>query len=136
MFIVELGGPVGLDLHVFVSTSDGTARAGVDYDPLAGLEVVIPANDIFSQPFPIVSVIPDLFNEPTETFYVNITSIFPNDPDFVTIGRGQAEGRILNDDAGGPPEPPPPAPVPEPASLALACVAAAVLARMTRRRVS
>jgi len=81
---LELNTPSGVDAVLTVSTQDGTAVAGADYEPLSNFGVVISAGNTFAT-FPIT-----ILNNPAaqgdRNFFLNIVSAQD-----ATIGAGQAE---------------------------------------------
>ena len=74
------------------STSDGTAHEGTDYRPAAGT-LSFPAGR--TTLLIGVPVIGDTVNEPSETFFVNLSN-----PTNAILGDKQGVGTILNDDLG------------------------------------
>ncbi|WP_425493489.1 putative Ig domain-containing protein [Marilutibacter chinensis] len=92
-FTISLSSPAGPGGVSFdIATADGTATAGSDYiaNSLAGQ--TIPAGSstyVFN-----VDVNGDLLNEPTETFFVNVTNVVG-----AIVVDGQGVGTIANDDA-------------------------------------
>lgn len=98
-FNISLSEPSVKPVCVQVKTANGTASDASDYDSV-GNPGGYPTAVIYFQPgtssMPFTVVIRgDTIVEPDETFLVNMTAC---DAD-ITIGRGQAVGTILNDDA-------------------------------------
>ncbi|HEX8847310.1 MAG TPA: Calx-beta domain-containing protein [Pyrinomonadaceae bacterium] len=77
-------------ITVDFSTADGTALAGIDYQATSGTITFSPG-----ETFKIIDVpmIGDTFDEPNETFFVNLSN-----PMNVTINDGHAVVTIFNDD--------------------------------------
>ncbi len=69
---LRLSGPVDTATRLVVSTSDGTARAGVDYSPLNQLLVVIPAGETGVDVR--VAIVADSIAEGDETFTLLVSS--------------------------------------------------------------
>ena len=90
-FTVALSNPTIREVTVQYATADGTATAGVDYDSASGVVTFAPG---MSSNLITVPIHPDTFNEPNETFFVNISNASN-----ATISDGQGLGIILNDDA-------------------------------------
>ncbi len=90
-FTVSLLKPSNVDVNVDYETFDGTATAGEDYVPTAGL-LTIPANTLTGTID--VTIIGDTVDEDSETFFVNLS----NAPG-ATIVDNQGIGLIGNDDA-------------------------------------
>lgn len=78
------------DVTFDVSTADGTAQAGSDYDALA-TTVTIPAGQTSATV--AVPVIGDTAQEPDETLFVNISNVVG-----AIVSDGQGLGTIENDD--------------------------------------
>jgi len=92
-FTVSLTQPAGTGGVSFdIATADGTATAGVDYVAASLTGQTIPAGSS-SATFTVL-VNGDTLNEPSETFFVNVSN-----PVGATIGDGQGQGTIVNDDA-------------------------------------
>ena len=92
-FAVSLTALSDFPVTVDVATSDGSATvADGDYQAAAVTSFTIPAG-MMSQTFTVV-VNSDLLVEADETFSVDLSN-----PDGATLGDGNGEGRILNDDA-------------------------------------
>ncbi len=91
-FTVSLSVPAGPGGVTFdLATANGSATAGSDYVAQSLTGQTIPAGSstyIFT-----VLVNGDLLNEPTETFFVNVTSVLG-----ANVVDGQAVGTITNDD--------------------------------------
>lgn len=81
------GGPVSFDIY----TDAGTAAPGVDYASNAAVGLTIPAGQT-SANFP-VTINGDVKVEDNETLTVNLANVAG-----ATVARGQARGRIVNDD--------------------------------------
>ncbi len=92
-FDVSLSCPFSQDVSVHFATTDGTARAGSDYQAVSGT-LSFPAGTV-TQPV-LVPVIGDTVDEPHETFYVDLSQASPADAVVVADPRGT--GVILNDD--------------------------------------
>jgi hypothetical protein len=90
VFTVSLSPPSSQTVTVVFATANGTALAGSDYTAVSGT-LTFPPNST-SQPV-TVQVAGDLLDEPSETFFVNLSS-----PTNATIADGQAVGTILDDD--------------------------------------
>ena len=91
-FTVSLSAPAGAGGVTFdMATANGTAIAGVDYvaNSLAGQ--TIPAGSS-TYSFTVL-VNGDALNEPTKTFFVNVTNVTN-----AVVGDGQGVGTIVNDD--------------------------------------
>jgi hypothetical protein len=91
LFFVTLSAPSGRALRFDYATSDGTASAGSDYDPLSdsytfGLGQT--SGSLF------VHINPDQTVEPDETFFVTLSN-----PRNVTFSRSQGTCTIVNDDS-------------------------------------
>ncbi len=91
-FTVSLSAPAGPGGVTFdIATANGTATAGADYVANSLTAQTIPAGSstyIFT-----VLVNGDLLNEPTETFFVNVTSVLG-----ANVVDAQGVGTITNDD--------------------------------------
>ncbi|WP_176887852.1 putative Ig domain-containing protein [Acidovorax sp. JMULE5] len=91
-FTVSLSAPAGPGGVTFdIATANGTATAGVDYVASSFTSQTIPAGS--STYFFTVMGNGDLLNEPTETFFVNVTNVVN-----ATVVDGQGVGTITNDD--------------------------------------
>lgn len=91
-FTVSLGAPAGPGGVTFdVASADGTATAGVDYVANSQAGQTIPAGSS-TYTFTVL-VNGDTLNEPTETFFVNITNVTN-----AVVADGQGLGTIVNDD--------------------------------------
>lgn len=92
-FTVSLSQPAGAGGVSFdIATADGTATSGSDYVASALAGQTIPAGSstyTFS-----VLVNGDALNEPTKTFFANVTNV-----NGATVADGQGVGTIVNDDA-------------------------------------
>ncbi|WP_407353942.1 putative Ig domain-containing protein [Luteimonas sp. R10] len=92
VFTVSLDAPAGAGGVSFdITTADGTAIAGSDYDASSLSGLTIPAG-ASSHAFS-VSVIGDALNEPTETFFVNVANVTG-----ATVADGQGVGTIVDND--------------------------------------
>jgi hypothetical protein len=87
----QLTTPSGLPASVDFTTASGAAQAGVDFLPASGTLSFAPGTT--TQPVS-VSVVGDMAVELDENFFVNLSN-----PVNATIGDGQAEGFIVDDDA-------------------------------------
>lgn len=91
-FTVSLSAPAGPGGVTFdIATANGTATASVDYVASSLTSQTIPAGS--STYFFTVLGNGDLLNEPTETFFVNVTNVVN-----ATVVDGQGVGTITNDD--------------------------------------
>ncbi|TXH70606.1 MAG: autotransporter domain-containing protein [Lysobacteraceae bacterium] len=91
-FTVSLSAPAGPGGVTFnIATANGTATAGGDYVAQSLTAQTIPAGSS-SYTF-TVQVNGDTLNEPTETFFVNVTSVIN-----AVVVDGQGVGTITNDD--------------------------------------
>ncbi|MBN6152033.1 autotransporter domain-containing protein [Xanthomonas sp. AmX2] len=92
-FTVSLNQPAGAGGVTFdIATADGSATAGVDYANASLTGQTIPAGSS-SATFTVL-VNGDTFNEPNETFFVNVTNVSG-----ATVGDAQGQGTVVNDDA-------------------------------------
>jgi hypothetical protein len=89
-FTVSLSAPSAQTVTVQYATADGTATAPSDYKATSGTLTFNPGQTSGSI---VIAVRKDLVVEPTETFFVNLSS-----PTNATIADGQAVGTIRNDD--------------------------------------
>ncbi len=92
-FTVSLSAPSGNPISVNYATQNDTAEAGSDYVAANGVINFAPGET--SKQFSVF-VTGDTFVEPTEHFVVNLSG-----PVNATIGNGQGNGFIINDDGGG-----------------------------------
>ena len=90
-FTISLSSASGVPVSVTVDTADVTATAGADYTALTSVTVTIPAGQTSATVN--VPVLADLFDEPTETYNVNLS-----DPVGATISDGTGVGTILDND--------------------------------------
>ncbi|GAB2511943.1 putative Ig domain-containing protein [Lysobacter humi (ex Lee et al. 2017)] len=91
-FTVSLSAPAGPGGVVFdIATADGTASAGTDYVARSLTGVSIPAGS--STYSFTVTINGDALNEPTETFFANVTNVTN-----AIVVDGQGLGTITNDD--------------------------------------
>ncbi|HKW77803.1 MAG TPA: IPT/TIG domain-containing protein [Candidatus Limnocylindria bacterium] len=95
IFTVTLSAASKSTVSVDYTTTDGTANAGSDYIAAAGTLTFAPG--ITVQTIDVV-VIGDFFNEPNETFFVNLSN-----PANAVLGKAQGVGTIIDDDAPGVP---------------------------------
>lgn len=91
-FTVSLSAPAGPGGVTFdIATANGSATAGVDYVANSLTGQTIPAG---SSTYTLtVQVNGDALNEPTETFFVNVTNVVN-----AVVVDGQGVGTIVNDD--------------------------------------
>ncbi len=91
-FTVSLSAPAGPGGVSFnIATADGTATAGVDYVASSLTSQTIPAGSS-TYTFTVL-VNGDTLNEPSETFFVNVTGVAN-----AVVVDGQGVGTIVNDD--------------------------------------
>ena len=90
VFAVSLSAPSGRTITVNYSTANGTAVAGQDFFPAAGI-LTFPAGT--TNQLIRVSVIGDSLSESNEIFWVNLTNAVN-----ATISRSQGAGTIVDDD--------------------------------------
>lgn len=90
-FAVSLAQPSTHDVVVHLQVTDGTAKAGLDYQVPANLNITIPAGT--TTVLVPVAVLGDLLNEGNETFAVKIASA-----DNAKLGVVDATGTILDND--------------------------------------
>ncbi|KRA45202.1 putative Ig domain-containing protein [Pseudoxanthomonas sp. Root630] len=91
-FTVSLSAPAGPGGTTFdIATANGTATAGVDYVASSLTAQTIPAGS--STYNFTVQVNGDALNEPSETFFVNVTNVTG-----AVVADGQGVGTITNDD--------------------------------------
>ena len=90
-FAVTLSKTSGSPVTVAYATSPGTATAGTDYVSASGVVTFPPGSAAQTV---AVSVVGDFVDEPNETFTVSLSA-----PSGVTIGDGQAQATIADDDA-------------------------------------
>jgi hypothetical protein len=93
VFTVTLSQPAPFAARVDYGVASGTATAGVDFGTVAGT-VSFPAGNTTQTV--AVPVLGDFVDEPTETFFVNLSG-----PVSATIGDGQGQGSIQDNDAPG-----------------------------------
>lgn len=90
-FTVSLSNPSYQQISVDYATADGTATvANNDYQATAGTAVFLPNDTSENVAVPVIG---DIFIEPDETFFVNLSN-----PTNATIVDPQGLGSILNDD--------------------------------------
>jgi glucose/arabinose dehydrogenase len=90
VFTVTLGSGIGQQTTVQYSTTPGTATAGTDYTAASGIITFPPNQTSRTVSIPLVN---DALDEDDETFFVNLTA-----PSGISIGDGQAQGTITDDD--------------------------------------
>jgi uncharacterized protein YhjY with autotransporter beta-barrel domain len=91
-FTVSLSAPAGPGGTTFdIATANGSATAGVDYVASSLTSQTIPAGSS-TYTFTVL-VNGDVLNEPTETFFVNVTNVVN-----AVVVDGQGVGTIVNDD--------------------------------------
>jgi hypothetical protein len=90
VFTVSLSAASGQTVTVVAASADATALAGSDY--VAKAKALTFAPGVTTTTLTVI-VNGDALVEPTETFYVNLTS-----PVGATLGRAQGVGTITNDD--------------------------------------
>lgn len=91
-FIVTLTAPSSLTVTVDVSTSDGTATAGIDYTPVNTTLSFAPS--VITRTVN-VQVLGDTAFENGETFFLNLSN-----PSNASIQDGLGQGGIIDDDLG------------------------------------
>ena len=91
IFTAALNVFCGQTVTVQYATANGTATAGSDYTTTSGTLTFTPGGSL-TQTI-TVPVIGDVVVEPNETFVVNLTN-----PTHATLGDGQGQGTITNDD--------------------------------------
>lgn len=89
-FYIDLSAAEQQTVTVGYSTSDGTAKAGVDYTAASGT-ITIPAGQ--TEVYVDVSVTGDSLRQANQTFYFTLSS-----PTNATLGTATATGTILNQD--------------------------------------
>lgn len=94
-FSVSLSAPSDVPVTLDFATSDNTAIAPGDYTATSG-SVTFLANSITAQSIP-VTILNDGDFEADETFFVNLTNLVATGRN-VTMGDGQGQGTIQNDD--------------------------------------
>lgn len=80
----------GRTVTVNYGTSGGSATPGADYTPVSGMLTFVPGDTLETV---MVSINPDIIDEPLEDFYVNFSS-----PVNATMGASSALVRIVDDD--------------------------------------
>ncbi|MGD9590011.1 MAG: Calx-beta domain-containing protein [Pyrinomonadaceae bacterium] len=93
-FTVSLSGQTSQPVDVTYSTADGTSNGPGDYVPVQPTALTFDPGQTSKQV--TVFVNGDYDNEANETFFMNLSN-----PLGATIGNGQGQGLILNDDVGG-----------------------------------
>ncbi|MBK7871854.1 MAG: hypothetical protein IPJ74_14825 [Saprospiraceae bacterium] len=97
IFTVSLSKVVSTAVTVNFTTADGTATlANLDYN-MNSNSITFPANGAGQSQTITVQVVGDVFGEPNETFFVNLTSIQGNPPN-ISFADAQGLGTILDDD--------------------------------------
>ncbi len=94
-FTISLDRPAEKEVTMEFSTSDGSAKAGSDYQAASG-KATIPAGETSTTIS--VQITGDTLVESDETFTLSL-----NNPVNAQLGTAQATGTILNDDADPPP---------------------------------
>ena len=92
LFRVSLMPATMQTVTVAYAAANGTAQAGTDYATTNGVLTFLPGQ---TNATVMVTVFGDTNAEPTETFFVNLSS-----PTHVLLARSQAVGRILIEDVG------------------------------------
>jgi hypothetical protein len=87
-FTVSLDAPSSSTVSVQYATADGTAAAGGDYAAASGTITFSPGQ---TSRVILVRTLDDHVSEPTETFFVNLSS-----PVGATVARGQGVGSIID----------------------------------------
>jgi hypothetical protein len=90
VFTVTLGSATAQQTTVQYSTTPGTATPGADYTAVTGVVTFPPNQTSRTLSIPLVN---DALDEDDETFVVNLTA-----PSGISIGDGQAQGTITDDD--------------------------------------
>jgi len=90
LFQVSLSVASGQTVTVRYATADGTATAGADYMATNGIVTFAPGT---TNQTIAVGVLGDLLNEPSETFFVNLSN-----PTNAVLGNSEAMGAIDNND--------------------------------------
>lgn len=90
VFTVTLGSSPSQQATVQYSTAPGTAAAGADYTAVSGVVTFPPGQTSRTVSVPLVN---DAIDEDDEVFFVNLTALGG-----VSIGDGQAQGTITDDD--------------------------------------
>ncbi|HEV7373595.1 MAG TPA: Calx-beta domain-containing protein [Pyrinomonadaceae bacterium] len=90
-FTVTLSTPSTLTVTVDYATSNGTATAGADYQSTSGTLTFAPGETTKSIPVPVIN---DTLDEPSETFFVNLTNASN-----AVILDNQGQGTITDNDA-------------------------------------
>jgi hypothetical protein len=90
VFTLSLSAASGRTVSVNYATANGTAIAGSDYTGGAGTATFAPGETSHAR---TVAVLGDLIDEPTQTFFVNLSG-----PVNATLADGQAVGTILDND--------------------------------------
>src|SRR6185503_17667195 len=90
VFTVSLTPATGQTVTVNYATANGTATAGADYTAVSGT-LTFPPNT--PSQLVVVPVTGDLVDEPTENFFVNLSS-----PTNATVADGQGVGTIVDND--------------------------------------
>ena len=90
VFTVQLTGASTTAVSATLTTANGTATAGADYEATTGTVTIPPGTLSVTVP---VQVFGDLLDEPDETFTATLSA-----PSGATIGDGTATGTIVDDD--------------------------------------
>lgn len=90
-FRLKLSAPSGQIVKVTYATEAGTASAGNDYVEVAPTQIAFTTGNLYA--YARVLINGDGFNEPNETFKVNLSSALN-----ATVTDTQSQGTILNDD--------------------------------------
>lgn len=94
-FVITLSDPLGVPLTFTITSGDGTATAGLDYEAVpVGTQLTIPAGDL-TVTYP-VTILQDAISESTENFMLSIAA--PSVAG-VLITDADAVGTIADDDA-------------------------------------
>lgn len=94
-FRVGLSAPNGLAVVVRYTTSNGTARAGSDYNTRSGTITFSPGTPVLTQTLNI-QIRGDTLAESNEIFFVNLTSATN-----AVLAKAQGVGTIVNDESSG-----------------------------------
>src|SRR5205823_13622095 len=93
-FTVRLSGPSVQPISIHYSTSDGSAKAGSDYQAASGFLLFNPSEVSKSIN---VKILGDRTREPNETFFLNL-NLSEGIARVEKVEDAQARGTILNDD--------------------------------------
>jgi hypothetical protein len=89
-FTVSLSAPATQPVTFHLSSSDGTAVAGKDYEPLSTDWVINPGSMSVTEP---VEVLPNRVPDGTRTFRVHLTAVTG-----AAVGRANGVGTVIDDD--------------------------------------